>query len=207
MTRLTVFFHDTMHLNEARLLPLQSRQNFFQVKTIHSHSSISTMPHRSQVQPAAPGRVASQRTTSQAFRVRNISNFRPCNATFRNSTSSGFGTSLLPNVTNQPTSGISPQFSSHYPQHLHHRHVRSLNSGKSSYRVLRRYKVNYKCQGCWIAWRNLSAGARKGISIKQPNRHKCSTTTISPRATSVPPISQVSTPQGKDPFADLAGLF
>lgn len=28
-----------------------------------------------------------------------------------------------------------------------------------------------------------------------------------PQATSVPPISQVSTPQGKDPFADLAGLF
>lgn len=28
-----------------------------------------------------------------------------------------------------------------------------------------------------------------------------------PQATSVPPISQVSSPQGKDPFADLAGLF
>jgi ADP-ribosylation factor-binding protein GGA len=28
-----------------------------------------------------------------------------------------------------------------------------------------------------------------------------------PQAISVPPISQVSTPQGKDPFADLAGLF
>ena len=28
-----------------------------------------------------------------------------------------------------------------------------------------------------------------------------------PQATSVPPISQGSTPQGKDPFADLAGLF
>jgi ADP-ribosylation factor-binding protein GGA len=28
-----------------------------------------------------------------------------------------------------------------------------------------------------------------------------------PQATSAPPISQGSTPQGKDPFADLAGLF
>jgi hypothetical protein len=28
-----------------------------------------------------------------------------------------------------------------------------------------------------------------------------------PQATSLPPITQVSTPQGKDPFADLAGLF
>src|SRR6266576_2630052 len=62
MTRLTVFFHDTMHSNEARLLPLQFRQNFFQATMTRSLSSISTMPHRIQVQAAAPGRVASQRT-------------------------------------------------------------------------------------------------------------------------------------------------
>lgn len=123
--------------------------------------------------------------------------------------SRGLGTSpLLPNVTNQPTSGISPQFSSPLP----------ATSAPSSRPQSQFGQIKLPSTP---PLQNLSqAAGRVGppsiISPMAPARSSLSSNVAAtstsqqplvPQATSVPPISQVSTPQGKDPFADLAGLF
>ena len=122
--------------------------------------------------------------------------------------SSGFGTSLLPNVTNQPTSGISPQFSSPLP----------ATSAPSSRPQSQFGQIKLPSTPPLQSQLQVSGGVGSPgvISPLAPARASPSSNLTAtsvpqqplvPRATSVPPISQVSTPQGKDPFADLAGLF
>jgi ADP-ribosylation factor-binding protein GGA len=123
--------------------------------------------------------------------------------------SSGLGTSpLLPNVTNKQTSAISPQFSSPLP----------ATSAPSSRPQSQFGQI--KLPSTPPLQNQSQASGRVGppgvISPLAPARASLSSNVAAtsipqqplvPQATSVPPISQVSTPQGKDPFADLAGLF
>jgi ADP-ribosylation factor-binding protein GGA len=123
--------------------------------------------------------------------------------------SGGLGTSpLLPNVSNKPTSGVPSQFSSPLPA-----------ASAASSRPHSQFG-QIKLPSTPPLQNQLQASGRVGspgvISSLAPARASPSsnlaTTSIPqqplvPQATSIPPISQVSTPQGKDPFADLAGLF
>jgi ADP-ribosylation factor-binding protein GGA len=123
--------------------------------------------------------------------------------------SSGLGTSsLLPNVTNKQTSAISPQFSSQ---------LRATSAPSS--RPQSQFG-QIKLPSTPPLQNQLQASGRVGspgvIPPLAPARASSSSNLAAtsipqqplvPQATSVPPISQVSTRQGKDPFADLAGLF
>jgi hypothetical protein len=123
--------------------------------------------------------------------------------------SSGLGTSpLLSNVTNQQTSAISPRFSSSLPATSAPSSRPQSQFGQIKLPSTPPLQSQLQASG--------GVGSPGVISPLAPARASPSSnlaaTSISqqplvPQATSVPPISQVSTPQGKDPFADLAGLF
>ncbi|KAI0292523.1 VHS domain-containing protein [Russula brevipes] len=117
--------------------------------------------------------------------------------------SGGFGLSpIVPNIMNQQTSTISPQFStslsgmtppSSRPQsqfgQIKLPSTPPLQNNQGSERV----------------------GTPLGPARASPSSNLVATSTLQqtlvPQATSLPPVSQVSSSQGKDPFADLAGLF
>jgi ADP-ribosylation factor-binding protein GGA len=122
--------------------------------------------------------------------------------------SSGLGTSLLPNVTNQQTSGISPQISSSLPA------TSAPSSRPQSLFGQIKLPSTPPLQNQLQASGGVgSPGVISPLAPARasPSSNLAATSTpqqpLVPQATSVPPISQVSTPQGKDPFADLAGLF
>ena len=123
--------------------------------------------------------------------------------------SGGLGTSpLVPNVNNQQTPAISSQISSPFP-----------GTSSTSPRPQSQFgqiklpstpPLQNQLQGLGrlgspgassplVPARASPSSNLAGSSIPQQP--------LVPQATSLPPISQVSAPQGKDPFADLAGLF
>lgn len=134
----------------------------------------------------------------------------PVTKPFGAAPSSGLGTSpLLPNVTNQQTSGISPQFSSPLP-------ATSTPSSRPQSHQFGQIKLPSTPPLQNQLQASGGVGSPGVISPLAPARASPSSNLavtsipqqpLVPQATSVPPISQVSTPQGKDPFADLAGLF
>jgi hypothetical protein len=116
--------------------------------------------------------------------------------------SSGRGTyPLVPNVNNQQTSAIPPQISSPFPGSTPQFGQIKLPSTPP---------LQNQLQGSG------RVGPPGTISPLAPARASPSSNLAAtsipqqplvPQATPLPPISQVTTPQGKDPFADLAGLF
>jgi ADP-ribosylation factor-binding protein GGA len=123
--------------------------------------------------------------------------------------SGGLGTSpLLPNVTNKQTSAISSQFSSSLPATSAPSSRPQSQFGQIKLPSTPPLQNQLQASG--------GVGSPGVISSLAPARASPSSNLAAtsipqqplvPQATSVPPISQVSTPQGKDPFADLAGLF
>ena len=120
--------------------------------------------------------------------------------------SSGLGTS--PNVINKQTSTISPQISSPFP-----------GTSTPSSRPQSQFG-QIKLPSTPPLQNQLQGSGRVGppsvnsplVPARASPSSNLAATSIPqqpliPQATSLPPISQVSTPQGKDPFADLAGLF
>ncbi len=113
---------------------------------------------------------------------------------------------LLPNVTsNQRNSAISPQFSSPL-----------LGTSTPSSRPQPQFgqiklpstpPLQNQLQGSGRVVGSPSVAPARA----SPSGNLAATSTpqqpLVPQATSAPPIPQVSTPQGKDPFADLAELF
>jgi ADP-ribosylation factor-binding protein GGA len=117
----------------------------------------------------------------------------------------GLGVSpLLSNIVNQPTSTISPQFASSLPGSVAPSSRPSSQFGQ------------IKLPSTPPLQNHLHASGRVGPSSlgaarASPSSNPTATSTMQPplvaQASSPPPSSQVSTPQGKDPFADLVGLF
>ncbi|KAN0116140.1 VHS domain containing protein [Russula decolorans] len=123
--------------------------------------------------------------------------------------SSGLGTSsLLPNVTNKQTSGISPRFSSPLPATSAPSSRPQSQFGQIKLPSTPPLQNQLQASGGVGSPGVISPLASARAS---PSSNLAATSIpqqpLVPQATSVPPISQVSTPQGKDPFADLAGLF
>ena len=131
----------------------------------------------------------------------------PATSSTTAATSSGLGVSpLLPNVTsNQRNSAISPQFSSPL-----------LGTSTPSLRPQPQFgqiklpstpPLQNQLQGSGRVVGSPSVAPARA----SPSGNLAATSTpqqpLVPQATSAPPIPQVSTPQGKDPFADLAELF
>ncbi|KAH9996694.1 VHS domain-containing protein [Russula compacta] len=122
--------------------------------------------------------------------------------------SSGLGISpLLPNFVNQQTSAVPPQFSSPSPG------TSTLSRPQSQFGQIKLPStppLQNQLQGSGRVG-SPSISTSSGPARASPSSNLAGTSTpqqpLVPQATSLPPISHVSTPQGKDPFADLAGLF
>lgn len=121
--------------------------------------------------------------------------------------SSGLGIPpLFPNVVNQQTSAISPQFSSSSPG------TSTISRPQSQFGQIKLPSTpplqNLQGSGR-VGSPNISSPP--GPARASPSSNLAATSTpqqpLVPQATSLPPISHVSSLQGKDPFADLAGLF
>jgi ADP-ribosylation factor-binding protein GGA len=118
------------------------------------------------------------------------------------------GGPLVPNVNNQQAAAIPPQLSSPFP-----------GTSTPSSRPQSQFG-QIKLPSTPPLQNQLQGSGRGGspstISPMAPARASPSSNLAAtsipqqplvPQSTSLPPISQVSTLQGKDPFADLAGLF
>lgn len=124
-------------------------------------------------------------------------------------TSSGLGISpLVPNVNNTQTSATSPQVSSPFPG------TSSPSSRPQSQfgqiKLPSTPPLQSQLQGLGRVG-SPSASSPLVPARASPSSNFTATNIpqqpLVPQAASLPPISQVSAPQGKDPFADLAGLF
>lgn len=123
--------------------------------------------------------------------------------------SGGLGTSpLVPNVNNQQASAIPPQISSPFPGTF-----TPSSRPQSQFGQIKLPSTPPLQNQLQVSGR---VGSPSTISPLAPARAPPSSNLAStsipqqplaPQATPLPPISQVTTPQGKDPFADLAGLF
>jgi ADP-ribosylation factor-binding protein GGA len=123
--------------------------------------------------------------------------------------SGGLGTfPLLSNVANQQTSAISPQLSSPLPGTSTPSHRPQSQFGQI--KLPSTPPLQSQSQGSGRVGPP-SVSSPLAPARASPSSNLAATSIpqqpLVPQATSVPPISQVSTPQGKDPFADLAGLF
>lgn len=122
--------------------------------------------------------------------------------------SGGLGISpLVPNVHNQQTSAISPQISSPFPG------TPSPSSRPQTQFGQIKLPSTPPLQNQQGLGRVGPPGASSPLvpARASPSSNLAGSSIpqqpIVPQTTSLPPISQVSAPQGKDPFADLAGLF
>ncbi len=122
--------------------------------------------------------------------------------------SRGIGASpLVPNNTNQQASAISPQFTPSLPG------ASTPPSRPSQFGQIKLPStppLQSQSQG---PGRVGSPGVSSPLGAVRtpPSSNLAATSTLQqhlvPQATSSPPAQRVSTPQGKDPFADLVGLF
>ena len=118
---------------------------------------------------------------------------------------SGLGVSpLFSNVVNHSTSAISPQFTSPSPGSAAHPSRPSPQFGQI------KLPSTPPLQNQLQAPRRVGSSPL-GAARASPSSNLMATSTmqqpLAAQASPPPPASQVSTPQGKDPFADLVGLF
>ncbi|KAH9073057.1 VHS-domain-containing protein [Lactarius deliciosus] len=122
--------------------------------------------------------------------------------------SRGVGISaLVPNNTNQQVSAISPQYTSSLPG------TSTPPSRPSQFGQIKLPSTPPLQSRSQASGRVGSPGVSSplGAARTPPSSNLAATSTLQqhsvPQATSSPPSQPVSTPQGKDPFADLVGLF
>ncbi|KAH9042490.1 VHS-domain-containing protein [Lactarius pseudohatsudake] len=122
--------------------------------------------------------------------------------------SRGVGMSpLVPNNTNQQVSAISPQFTSSLPG------TSTPPPRPSQFGQIKLPSTPPLQSRSQASGRVGSPGVSSPLGAVRtpPSSNLAATSTLQqhlvPQATSSPPSQRVSTPQGKDPFADLVGLF
>jgi len=118
--------------------------------------------------------------------------------------SRGIGTApLVSNNTNQQVSAISPQFTSGISTAPSRPQFGQIKLPSTP-------PLQNQSQGSGRVG-SPGVGSALGAVRTPPSSNLAATSTLqrplAPQATSSPPTQRVSTPQGKDPFADLVGLF
>ena len=118
--------------------------------------------------------------------------------------SRGIGISpLVSNNTNQQVSAMSPQSTSGAPTPPSRPQFGQIKLPSTP-------PLQNQSQGS-VRVGSPGVSSALGVVRTPPSSNLAATTTrhppLAPQATSAPPTQRVSTPQGKDPFADLVGLF